>query len=271
MLVIDGFVAAGEARLSHYMAWMGRLPMMLHENPERALVICFGTGQTAHAVLTEGPRSLDIVDVNADVFALADHFPSNEGVLHDPRVRKMAMDGRAWLRRSTEPYDVITLEPMAPFQAGVNALYSTDFYALARTRLTPGGVIAQWLPFHLVPPHAAKSIVAAFTTVFPNATMWFDPIDHTGILLGSTGSEPIGATWPGLDRPIPRDLDDHAVRNTVQMTAAELERYAGGALPVTDDNQALAYGRLSADLLAGEGMLWPNLTEVRRVIEAGPF
>src|SRR4029079_14687075 len=100
MLVIDGFVAAGEAHMAHYMAWMGRLPMMLVKEPEHALVICFGTGQTAHAVLTEGVAQLDIVDLNPGVFALADQFPSNAGVLHDPCVETIAMDGRAWLRRS---------------------------------------------------------------------------------------------------------------------------------------------------------------------------
>ncbi len=39
MLVIDGFVAAGEARKAHYMAWMGRLPMILAPDPKSALVI----------------------------------------------------------------------------------------------------------------------------------------------------------------------------------------------------------------------------------------
>src|SRR5207302_1488328 len=49
-LVIDGFVAAGTVRAANYMALMGRLPMMLHPHAARALVICFGTGQTARAV-----------------------------------------------------------------------------------------------------------------------------------------------------------------------------------------------------------------------------
>jgi spermidine synthase len=268
MLVIDGFVAAGEARLAHYMAWMGRLPMMLAGDPERALVICFGTGQTAHAVLTEGAAQLDIVDVNPGVFALADQFPSNGGVLHDPRVRTIAMDGRAWLRRNDATYDVITMEPMAPFQAGVNALYSKEFYELARRRLAPDGVVAQWLPFHLVPQRGARSIVAAFLAVFPNAMLWFDPIDHTGILLGTPAETPIGRDWPGLDRDVARDLARRAILGTVQLGAADLQQFSQGAVPVTDDNQALAYGRLPAELMTGTPMLWPNLVEIQQLFEA---
>jgi spermidine synthase len=268
MLVIDGFVAAGEARKAHYMAWMGRLPMMLASEPKNALVICFGTGQTAHAVLTEGAETLDIVDVNPGVFALADHFPSNEGVVHDPRVRTIAMDGRAWLRRTDATYDVLTMEPMAPFQAGVNALYSREFYELARQRLAPGGVVAQWLPFHLVPQRSARAIVAAFLEVFPNALLWFDPIDHTGILLGTPASEPIGSSWPGLDRAVERDLERRTILGTVRLGPSDLRQFAGDTAPVTDDNQALAYGRLPADLLTGTPMLWPNLVEIQNLFEA---
>jgi len=268
MLVIDGFVAAGEAHLAHYMAWMGRLPMMLVKEPAHALVICFGTGQTAHAVLTEGATRLDIVDVNPAVFGLADHFPSNGGVVHDPRVETIAMDGRAWLRRTDATYDVITMEPMAPFQAGVNALYSTEFYELARRRLAPDGVVAQWLPLHLVPQRGARSIVAAFLKVFPNAMLWFDPYDHTGVLLGTPGEAPIGREWPGLERDVVRDLPRTAILGTVRLDAADLRLFSEGAVPVTDDNQALAYGRLPAELLTGTSMLWPNLTEIQHLFEA---
>src|SRR5262249_5414937 len=111
-LLVDGFSASDETKASHYMEWMGRLPMLFHPEPKRALVICFGTGQTANAVRHEGPEHLDIVDISRAVFDMAGYFPTNEGVLGDPRVRAVVMDGRAWLRRTDEQYDVITLEPM---------------------------------------------------------------------------------------------------------------------------------------------------------------
>ena len=150
------------------------------------------------------------------------------------------MDGRAWLRRTDATYDVVTMEPMAPFQAGVNALYSREFYELARQRLAPDGVVAQWLPFHLVPQRGARSIVAAFLDVFPNAMLWFDPVDHTGILLGTPSSARIGSEWPGLDRDVARDLERSTILGTVRLDAADLRRFAEGAVSVTDDNQALA-------------------------------
>jgi spermidine synthase len=53
-LIVDGFLTAAQVGWAHYMAWMGHLPMLLHPDPENALVICFGTGQTSNAVRQEG-------------------------------------------------------------------------------------------------------------------------------------------------------------------------------------------------------------------------
>ena len=240
-LIIDGFQTAGEEAEGHYMAWMGRLPMLLHPDPRDALVICFGTGQTANAVRQEGVERLDVVDVSAEVLSMHAWFRSNQGVLDDPRVRAHVMDGRAWLRRTERRYDVITLEPMAPHFAGTNALYSKEFYALAAARLRPGGVVAQWVPFHILSPEDAVGIAAAFVASFPDAGLWVDPRDRTGILVGGIG--PIDWGWPGLDRARPgRNESPATVRGALALGPAGTLHYAALGDAVTDDNQELAYG-----------------------------
>lgn len=243
-LVIDGFQTSGEARNGHYMIWMGRLPMLLHPNPRRALVICFGTGQTANAVRRERPEHLDIIELSPAVLKLAPLFPSNESVLSDHRVKSHRMDGRAWLRRVKVQYDVITLEPMAPHFAGTNALYSREFYDLAANRLVAGGIIAQWLPLHLVTPREVAAIVSTFMALFPFSGLWIDPVDRTGILVGR--KEKANARswlWPGLARRIGgRDLSPRQIKEALIMGSAELARLAAVGKMITDDNQLLAYG-----------------------------
>lgn len=240
-LVIDGFYATGTDAGAHYMPWMGHLPMLMHPQPDRALVICFGTGQTASAVLQEQPKRLDIVDVNGSVFGMADQFPQNRGVLDDPRVFPHVMDGRAWLRRSTDRYDVVTLEPMPPTFAGTNALYSVEFYRLVERRLHADGVVAQWLPFHLVDPEESAAIVGAFVQVFPDAFLWLDPTG-TGILIGRKEGSSGAPLWPGLQRPVQRDMTPDEVRVAMRYGPRLLAAYAGLSESVTDDNQRLSYG-----------------------------
>jgi spermidine synthase len=250
-IIIDSSSASGQSGQrsnfgEHYMVWMGHLPMLLHPDPKNALVICFGTGQTANAVRKENPESLDIVDINRRIFKLAHNFSSNEEVLQDPKVKAIVMDGRAYLRRTTKVYDVITLEPMPPTLAGVNALYSREFYELARNRLGPKGVIAQWLPIYLTAPIYSASIARAFIDVFPNSVLWIDPeTKGDGILLGTKDdSVPLGTGWPGFARThIKRDLDEKEVRQNVVLDATDLKRYGAYGKVVSDDNQLLTYGK----------------------------
>src|SRR5207248_281100 len=56
-------------------------------------------------------------------------------------------DGRRYLERSAQQYDAIVIDPPPPVQtAGSSLLYSQDFYAVAKERIRPGGILQQWLP-----------------------------------------------------------------------------------------------------------------------------
>jgi spermidine synthase len=275
-LVIDGFQASGsyQAGSAHYMEWMGRLPMLLHPEPEDALVICLGTGQTVNGVRREGVERLDVVDVSDAVVRMAPLFVVNEGVLDDPRVRTVVMDGRAWLRRNDRRYDVVTLEPMPPGFAGVNALYSREFYEQVSLRLEAGGIAVQWLPIHTLPPRYSASVAATFREAFPDAVLWVDPVAPTGILLGrkETADEPLGTRWPGLDREAEgRDLTPLAIRRALLLYPPQLERYAAGGRVITDDNQMISYGRMRSEQTRSAAQnVAANLRAIRAAARAAP-
>ena len=242
-LIIDGFHAASERKASGYMVWLGRLPMLAHPDPKRALVICFGTGQTANAVRREHPQLLDVVELNPSVYRMARHFSSNERVLADPRVRAIVMDGRAWLRRCSQRYDVVTLEPMPPDFASSNALYSQEFYHAIAARLNPGGVVAQWVPYHLLAPAYAASIAATFIEVFPDTILWMDELTRTGILVGRHKVSGESWDWPGFTRQaMGRSLDKSELIRAVKFDPPGVAHYAEGGVVITDDNQLLSYG-----------------------------
>jgi spermidine synthase len=250
-LFIDGFMATTEQRNSSYMLAMGHVPMLMHPDPQEALVICFGTGQTVHGVRSQGVGGVDVVDVNPAVIGMAHHFPSNHAVLDDPRVRPIVMDGRAWVRRTQRRYDVITLEPMPPHFAGMNSLYSRGFYELLAESLEPQGVAAQWLPFHLLPPYYAASVATTFQAVFPDSVLWVDPLSGTGILVGrrAGNASALGSDWPGFERGHESGygLSNDQIRRSLTLDAEGLARFASAGDVITDDNQLLAYGRLLRD------------------------
>jgi len=236
-LVIDGFAASEEGAGNEYMMWMGHLPALARPRLENALVIGFGTGQTTHAVRQHEPSDLTVADVSAAVFGAANLFESNHRVLEDPRVHAVVMDGRAFLRRHSDArFDLVTLEPMPPNFAGVNNLYSLEFYELVRERLVPGGVAAQWVPFHLIAPEHMQSIVATFHEVFPYTRLWITPRHGTGILVG--GDRP----WQLHRSEVSLPPHDGAPESHFALDFAGVADLSRDAALITDDNQLLAYG-----------------------------
>jgi len=264
-LYIDGFSAtSSHATNGHYMYWMGALPARLHAAPERGLVICFGTGQTANALRRHVSGRVDVVEISQAVLDLASYFDVNEKVLEDSRVVPIVMDGRAWLRRTEDTYDVITLEPMPPNFAGVNSLYSKEFYEIAARRLTADGIVTQWLPFHLLDPWDAASITATFLAVFPDAILWVDPVIQTAILVGrpAGNAEPLGEIHPSATEDPPDwRLTDDQIRRSMLLSGSALRSYASHGRIVTDDNQLLQYSQFRGRLTHQDTKLAQRLNE----------
>ncbi len=157
-----------------YMRAFVHIPLLHLERPTDVLVICFGVGTTIHAAsLHRSVERLEVVDLSRHVLEQADYFRgSNRGVLADPRLQVFINDGRQhlWMQPPGR-YDLITLEPPPIAQAGVSALYSREFYRLARSRLRRGGFLSQWLPGYQLPEAVVLAMVRAFVDVFPNAIL----------------------------------------------------------------------------------------------------
>ena len=130
-LYIQGVSNSGDAMPSlRYMRLQAMLPLMIHRGePKSALVIGFGTGITAGAVLHyPGLERRVCAELLPAVVRAGELFPENYKAYSDPRMQIRIRDGRQELLRSSDRYDLITLEPPPPSAEGVVNLYSTDFY-----------------------------------------------------------------------------------------------------------------------------------------------
>jgi len=171
---------------SDYMQAMGLIPMILHPNPKKVMVICFGTGNTTGTVSLFPEVQVDGVEIDKNVLSLAQHFLKwNYNAQKKKNIHMYIQDGRTFTRWTKKKYDVITLEPMSPIQAGTVNLYSREFYQLAAKRLNKDGLMMQWLPLHLVGPDDAKSILKTFQEVYPNTSIWNSFLTRIVLLVGS--------------------------------------------------------------------------------------
>jgi predicted membrane-bound spermidine synthase len=127
---------------------MAHLPLAsLPHPPGNALVICFGMGTTFRSLLSWN-ISTTAVELVPSVPRLFWYFhPDAPELLRSPLAHVVIDDGRRFLERTDEQFDVITIDPPPPVEAaGSSLLYSKEFYATLKPRLRNGGILQQWLP-----------------------------------------------------------------------------------------------------------------------------
>ncbi|MBN1210880.1 MAG: fused MFS/spermidine synthase [Myxococcaceae bacterium] len=141
------------------------LPILFAPKLEKALVIGSGYGITAGAFSRVAEvGSIEAVEI---VPALVEHAklfsPGNHDYFSNPRVRIHITDGRHFLATTPERYDIISINVSDPYLPGSSSLFSHEFYALTRSRLKPGGVMAQ----HIFGPDIA-TLYHGIRAVFPH-------------------------------------------------------------------------------------------------------
>lgn len=165
--------ASSDPRDDVTQALLGYIPVMLHPDPKKVLIIGLGSGFTATAVATHPVQQIDVVEIEKAVVEAAGHFKEfNRRVLEDPRVRLHINDGRNFALLTPEKYDVVISEPSNPWMAGVANLFSLEHYQTLRKRLSPGGIVCQWLQTYSMSTEDLRMVVKTFVSVFPETSIW---------------------------------------------------------------------------------------------------
>jgi spermidine synthase len=140
----------------------------LDQPPRNALVICFGMGTTYRSVISWGVPATAVELVPSVPRLFPYYHDDGATILASPLSHLVIDDGRRYLARSPQKYDAIIIDPPPPIQAaGSSLLYSEEFYAVAKQRLQPGGILQQWFPGggNAVEASVARSLKNSFSYV----------------------------------------------------------------------------------------------------------
>lgn len=119
----------------------------LDHPPHSALVVCFGMGTTYRSLLSWGIQTTAVELVPSVPRVFWYYHADGPELLRSPLSHVVIDDGRRYLERTPEQYDVINIDPPPPVQAaGSSLLYSKEFYSTAKRRLRSGGILQQWMP-----------------------------------------------------------------------------------------------------------------------------
>ncbi|HJT87503.1 MAG TPA: fused MFS/spermidine synthase, partial [Bryobacteraceae bacterium] len=279
---------------------MGHIPALAGAAPHSVLVVGFGAGVTAGSFVPYPEvRRIVICELEPIIPPASDTYFGKENyhVLEDSRTQMVYDDARHYVLTTPERFDVITTDPIHPWVKGTSTLYSREYYEMVKSRLNPGGVVAQWLPLYESDEQTVKTELATFFSVFPKATVWSTYTNGDGydlVLLARGDAGPINVdevqkrleqpgyagvaaslaetgfpsavdlfgTYAGRATDLAPLLEGAGINNDLNM---RLQYIAGmglnAQLAPRIYNELLAYRRFPEDLLTGSGERIDRLRE----------
>lgn len=124
---------------------------MVRSDTGRVLVVGAGTGSDVAVALSLGATAVDAVEIDPRLYQIGVELHPDRPY-HDPRVRAVIDDGRAFLERSDARYDLIlfALPDSLTLVSGQSSLrlesylFTREALTEARRHLAPGGVFAMY-------------------------------------------------------------------------------------------------------------------------------
>lgn len=127
---------------------------------DKVLLIGFGGGTlTEAAVNAEGVREVVIVELNGTLIDNLKRFEPVRQTLSDRKLTLVVEDGRRYLLRTNDKYDVIIMDAVRVPMAYSNNLFSIEFFQLIKEHLNEGGVF-------LLREHTGAGMLKTVLTVF---------------------------------------------------------------------------------------------------------
>ncbi|MCE2400970.1 fused MFS/spermidine synthase [Candidatus Poribacteria bacterium] len=278
-LYVDANQAADASRWdspSHRV--IAHLPLLLHPNPKRALVVGFGMGLTSHSITQHGVQ-VDAIELSKGVISAAqEHFKHVNGNIFENRLFNYKInDGRNHIlmtqtKYEQTKYDMISTGIIHPLvSAGSSNIYTEDFYKLCKRILTEGGVMCQWVPLHRLPEAHYKMIVRTFINVFPETTLWYKYTPDFVILIGTRKRLSIDyedfmarCRIPSIREGLAADdLDGMSLLDSFMMGPRAVREYASDGPIHTDDRPRLEFFK-GEDLVSSTAKNIEGMKEYRQ-------
>ena len=229
--------------------WLGLWPSLARPDLESLLVVGLGGG----VVLEGAPPMIDaihVVELEEEVArANAAIGPRRlRDPLAEPRIRLVFNDARNALRLTSRRYDAIVSQPSHPWTAGASHLFTREFFALAKSRLTEDGLLVQWMNADLIDETLLRQLATTLLAEFQNVRI-YQPSALVLHFLASDGPLDIEPQLAATGRPLldaPEHFSHNSLHGPADLVAALLLDEAGvaaladGQEPITDDRNAMA-------------------------------
>jgi spermidine synthase len=203
------------------------IPAVLTEPLQSAFVIGLGTGVTAGELASlEGIDRVVVAEISPAVVNAAPLFDfASLGASQHAKVELIRSDAYRALSRSEQVFDLIVSEPSNPWVAGVEMLFTHEFYAAAKQRLSSHGLFVQWIHEYASDDATLALVLRTFRSEFRTAAIWYgNGPDLILVGMGPNTPEPsVASVARRAQRPdIAAGLRRAGIRGPLELFAHEL-------------------------------------------------
>jgi spermidine synthase len=123
---------------------VAHFPMLEHPDPKKILLIGGGIGGSLGEILKYSVKEVDYVELDPKLIDLARKWLDDKFLnpLDDPRVKLSNVDGRLFVKRAQQKYDLVIVDLPEPFTAQLNRFYTKEFFSGVKRILTDKGILS---------------------------------------------------------------------------------------------------------------------------------
>ena len=166
--------ASSDPSSVHSQRNQGRLPLLLHADPQSVLFLGLGTGISMSASLGFSNIQRTAVELSqGSIDATGKWFSAVNGDVGS--VAKIIRDdARRFLKTGTPSFDVIVGDLFHPDLVGRSALLSRQQFLRAKNHLKDKGIFVQWVALNQFDKQSLDIVLRTFKMIFPDGVLFLD-------------------------------------------------------------------------------------------------
>ncbi len=205
---LDGCFMTSERDEFFYHENLVHVAAVAHPHPRRAMVVGGGDGGSAEELLKHPSiKSVTLIEIDLAVVDISRKYLASvhRGAFDDPRLTLKIEDGFAYVRNSTDQFDLIVLD-LTDAGGPSTTLYTPEFYAACAARLAPMGAMTLHVASPIAHPDRIRASLSNLRSAFPVVTPYLASIPLYGgmwmMACCSSLLDPSGMTPLQVDRRI---------------------------------------------------------------------
>ncbi len=162
------------------------VPMLLHPEPKRVLLIGGGDGGALEEVLKHpSVEKATMVELDGKVIEVAKEYLGkiHNGSFEHPKAEVIVGDGIEYIKNTQEKFDVIILDLTDPYSISTY-LYTDEFYREVKSKLNENGVLALHTEMPYVLDHIHIRVLKTLKTVFKFVRPYYNFVPIYGTVMG---------------------------------------------------------------------------------------